>query len=132
MDRKLKAGIWGAGNIAKTHAKALKEIGVEIVCVYDLIKENAEEVRKIGNGNLATDNLEDLFNSNPDVIHLCVPANLHFPFLKEIIDRNINFICEKPLVLDNEEGKKILKLFEEKNLLASTGFNIRYHGGIKS
>ena len=39
----MKTGIWGAGNIAHTHAEALKASGVEIAAVVDVDEAKAKE-----------------------------------------------------------------------------------------
>ena len=40
----MKTGIWGAGNIAHTHAEALKASGVEIAAVVDVDEAKAKDL----------------------------------------------------------------------------------------
>lgn len=48
----------------------------------------------------------------------------------ELIEKDFNFICEKPLVLNNEEGLKLLEIMKNKNIIGGVGFNIRFHEGV--
>ncbi|EFC94885.1 hypothetical protein CLOSTHATH_06928, partial [Hungatella hathewayi DSM 13479] len=38
----MKTGIWGAGNIAHTHAEALKASGIKIGAIVDVSEEKAK------------------------------------------------------------------------------------------
>ncbi len=131
IKNKYRAAIWGAGSIGQTHARALSDVGVEVEVVCDINIDNAKNVAKLCNAKKVTTDKDELLNSNVDAVHVCLPANLHYAALITLINIDCNFICEKPLVLNNQEALDLVEKVKEKNILTGVGFNIRFHQGIQ-
>lgn len=132
MKKTLKAGIIGAGMIGKIHAEALNRIGIEIDAICDINIDLARKFKDDYKVNTYTEDYLDILDSDIDVVHICLPANLHYKALIDFIDRGFNIICEKPLVLDNDQALDIKRRIKDKNIHNASSFNIRFHNQISN
>lgn len=131
MQRNISAAICGAGNIAKSHAIVLREMGIPILLVVDINEERAKAfAEKYGVENYST-NVDDIYKTKADCVHVCTPANLHFDMVKNLLEKGYHVFCEKPLCFDNEEAKTLYRLAKENNRLHAVGFNVRFHKGVQ-
>ena len=60
-------------------------------------------------------------------ISICSPNHLHLKHIKFGIDNNLNVICEKPIVLNNIQFKKLEKISIEKDRKISSILQLRNH-----
>jgi predicted dehydrogenase len=102
-----KTAIIGVGFIGAAHIEALRRLGnIEIVALADPI--NAE--KKAASLNVPkgyADYKEMIDTEKPDVIHVCTPNETHFEVSMYAMERGIHVLCEKPLAMSVEEGKKM-------------------------
>jgi predicted dehydrogenase len=102
------AAVIGTGFVGAQHVEALRRIGVEVAIVAasmeDRAREAAEtlEVRR-WTGDWAT------AASDPavDVVHVCVPNDLHRPVVLAALEAGKHVVCEKPLGLDLAEVREL-------------------------
>ena len=131
MQRNITAAICGAGNIAKSHAIILRELGIPILLVVDINEERAKAfAEQYGIANYSTRE-EDLYQAKADCVHVCTPANLHYDMVKKLLEKDYHVFCEKPLCFDDEEAKTLYQLAKEKNRLHAVGFNVRFHKAVQ-
>ena len=123
----MKAAIWGSGNIANTHAEALKAIGVELAAVVDVSEEKAAEFAARWNVPVHGVDPEVLFAGGIDVVHVCTPPNLHFDMVTELLMRKKHVLCEKPLCFENAQAAALSKLAKESGCVCAINFNVRFH-----
>ena len=123
----MKVAIVGAGNIAGTHAKALRglEQTIELAVGRDLAA--TQVFAKKWNVPKASDRFEDALAPEIDCVHLCTPPALHYEMAKAVIQAGKHIVCEKPLCLDAAQARELAALAREKNVLAAVNFNVRYH-----
>ncbi|GGD88432.1 Gfo/Idh/MocA family protein [Paenibacillus nasutitermitis] len=123
----VKIGFIGVGGIAQYHIKGLQQIeGVEIVCVYDVNRENAARVAE-STGAAVLNSAEEVLD--PDVIDaviICTPQ-----FAREDLDeiaarRGIHLLVEKPLGLDMETVRRKEGIIRESGVIHSVGYCLRY------
>lgn len=57
-----------------------------------------------------------------DLVVICTPNALHYEVCKEFLLHGINVLCEKPLCFTAEEGRELLKIAKEKNLLFAVNY----------
>lgn len=116
MNKKLKIGILGLGNIGKKHAEiVLNNDKFQLVAVIDIrFTIETAEYSHI----LKYRSLEEFFKSTKevDLIAICTPNGLHFEAAKEIISRGINVIIEKPLTLNSTQAEHLKQLAETQNV----------------
>ena len=113
--------IIGCGSIGNRHAKNLLSLGYNDIYFY--------RNRGVGNElNLPeVRNLCEVKEINPDLTLICNPTSLHFKFLEFCLINNLNILCEKPLVNNNSELKKLAPLIENSLSILRVSFNLRYH-----
>lgn len=123
----MKTGIWGAGNIANTHAEALKASGITIGAVVDRDKEKAREfAQKYGIEKWGTEE-EILLSDDISTVHVCTPPTLHFDMVSTLLKYGKNVLCEKPLCFENEQAIQLTELAEKMNVICAINFNVRFH-----
>lgn len=137
---KFKALIVGSGKIGAffdtpgskdvlTHAHAyhLNE-NFEIVGFVDRELAAAKAAARVWGGE-AYNSLEEAFKNvqNIDVVSLCLPDKLHYQFLKEVANRTVKFVfAEKPLTLNLDQAKEIVKLYERKKIPLLVNYSRRF------
>lgn len=122
----MKAGIWGAGNIANAHAEALRSSGVELAAVtahnLETAKEFAERWRVPVYGTDPAIFEDEEIKS----VHICTPPALRFSLIENLLKNNKHVLCEKPLSIDSDEAYELKKLAENSNLVTAVDLNVRY------
>ena len=118
--RTMKIGIVGCGSISGIYLKNLtyryKE--VEIIGVCDLIRERAEKAVEEYKIPKLYEDMYELF-ADPDVdivLNLTRPYE-HFGVTSEALKAGKHVYSEKPLGATLEEGRELIALAKEKNLL---------------
>lgn len=119
----------GCGGIGGYHLdNFLKMDGlVELAGFCDVLLPRAEAfVEKAGSGKAYSDFIEMYDEIEPDMVFICVPPNCHGDIEFETIRREIPFFVEKPLALEPDMAREMVRQVEEKNLIAASGFQCRY------
>ncbi len=123
----MKAGIWGAGFIARTHIEALRANGIEIAAVVSRAEEKTRAfAREYAIPVWSTDPAVFL-DPEIDAVHVCTPAGRHYEMCVYLLEHGKNILCEKPLCLSDEEARSLEKLAREKGLICGTNYNVRFH-----
>ncbi|PLV57698.1 Gfo/Idh/MocA family protein [Thermotoga sp. SG1] len=111
---KVRLGIVGCGIAARTlHLPALKKLShlFEITAVTSRTKEHAEEFAEMVGNPRVFENYEDLLDSGlVDAVDLTLPVELNLPFIEKALQRGVHVICEKPISIDVETGKRVVRL----------------------
>ena len=127
----IKAAIVGPGNIARTHARILRELGVDLRIVQGTNAARAERFASSFQIPDATTRPEDILRSDVDVVHVCSPPNRHYEMVKALLLHGKHVLCEKPLCLEDHEAGELYSLAAGKGLIHATGFNVRFHEAIQ-
>ena len=137
-----KVGVVGFGFMGVTHAlNILKTGGLELRAIVErdpaLIEKNLDG----GLGNVATGDAaaaaireipvftsldECLEKADLDALHLCVHTRLHYPLAKKALERGKHVLVEKPFTLDVGEGRELIGLAREKNLILMVAHVVRF------
>lgn len=123
----MKAAIWGAGNIAQTHAEMLHAAGVLLEAVVDVSADRAREFAQTWNVPVWGDDPSVLFAPDITSVHVCTPPNLHYEMVRSLLEAGKHVLCEKPLCFDNNEARALAKLARERQLTCAINLNVRYH-----
>ena len=127
--RKARLAMIGCGGIGQYHLKHFVQFTdiIEFVGFCDIIPERAEDfVKTAGAGEAFADFKEMLNKTSPDLVFVCVPPYCHGEIEYTLIEKKIHFFVEKPLHLDIEVAKDILKKSEAAGLITASGFQCRY------
>jgi predicted dehydrogenase len=117
-------GIAGTGYIARVHAAALRELGVEVAAVCGRTRERAEE---LGLGRAYGDVEELLEEERISVLHVCTPNDVHARQALAALERGVHVVCEKPLAVTTEESGRMTAAAAERGLVAATCYHSRFY-----
>ena len=144
----IKAAILGAGNMGKSHAKRLLESGALVSCVCDrsrtarrtFIDEmqregvqreelEKEELQKKGIQQRDIQEFEDfnemLDEGDFDVLFICLPPFAQDHQFERAAERGKHIFIEKPIALNTDTGRRMVKSAEENGIITRVGFHMR-------
>ncbi len=123
----LRALVVGSGMIGNVHRRAALLNGARVVGVVEQNLAAAEAAARRWGVETFHDSLDGALALDPDVVHLCTPNATHAPFVRTVLEAGVNVICEKPLCLDAAEGEELVRLAEERDVVAAVPYTYRYH-----
>ncbi len=120
----MDVGVIGVGAMGRNHVRVYSELkGVGNVYVFDQIPENAARMKDI---STVCSSIDELL-AQVDAVSICVPTRYHFETAKLVIAAGVNCLIEKPITLQVEEGKKLLRLLEGKDIVCGVGHIERFN-----
>ncbi len=126
-------GVIGCGHWGQNYVRVLHELSVsEVVAVCDKNKDNIRLHPKYYPPlNVCTSVDELLDDESIDAIVISTPALTHYKIAKESLLRGKHILVEKPLALNVEEGKELIRLAREKKVVLMVGHTFLYNTAIK-
>ena len=120
--RTFRVAVIGCGAISGNHINGILSAGQSICALCDIdpaaAKQKAEQYG-LKDVKIYTDYVEMLDREAPDSVHICTPHYLHAPMCVEVLGRNINVLCEKPLSINMDQLHAVLEA--EKKSTAQLG-----------
>lgn len=129
---KLRIGIIGCGGIANAkHLPSLAVFKDEVEMVYfcDIIEERAKKAAaEYGalDAKVCTDYHELLADESIDVVHVLTPNVDHCPITCDALNAGKHVLCEKPMAITYEEGKKMLDTAKATGKKLTIGYQNRF------
>ncbi|MHA2153056.1 MAG: Gfo/Idh/MocA family protein [Candidatus Thorarchaeota archaeon] len=114
-----RIGIVGTGNMGRIHARILADMGV-LVGVADMDLSTAEQVAKTYKVESFKDFHSMIEETKPDGVVIATPTSTHADIAMAIAknyDGIRGLLIEKPLAGNLEDGKKVAKIVNEKNII---------------
>jgi len=129
MKEMLKVAIIGLGDVSFIHRKAIEESTVaELVAVCDVNPTKHELYRDIP----FYTQIDDLLKKQSlDVVHICLPHDLHVPVAKQVINEGVAVFLEKPVGLNYQEAKALADEVTRLNAKVGVCFQNRYNKTVK-
>ena len=127
---KLKWGVLGAAKIAIDQViPALQQSKhCELVAIASRDGEKANKTARQFNIAKSYDSYQALLDDNDiDVVYIPLPNHLHFPWIEKCLMAGKHVLCEKPLTLNVEEVKLLIKLRDKTQLKVSEAFMVKSH-----
>ncbi len=124
-----RVALIGCGAISKVHAEYLCQMPeIELVGLCDVRPERAKELAAAHSLDVPvfTDYREMLDTLRPDSVHICTPHYLHVPMAVCALERNINVLSEKPVCIDPDQMKALLKTAKESRAKICVSFQNRF------
>ena len=127
--KKIKAGVIGVGFIGVAHIEAIRRLGnAEVAAIADSNDEILSSVaQRLGIDNYNTDYRIMLKDPDIDVIHICIPNNLHYQITKEAILAGKHIVGEKPITTNIKDAEDLVRLAADNDIVNAIDFNIRYY-----
>ncbi|MBQ8813416.1 MAG: Gfo/Idh/MocA family oxidoreductase [Lachnospiraceae bacterium] len=126
--KKLRIGMVGAGNIAKTHLTAYQDVPeAEIVAICDTNVEKAKATAaKFGIEKVYASETEMLANEQLDAADVCVWNVNHAVCSIEALNAGLHVLCEKPMATSAAEAEQMIEAAKKNNRLLMIGFVVRF------
>jgi predicted dehydrogenase len=129
-----KWGIIGPGNIARDFVDDFKFVSSpqEVTSVLSHHEESAKDfARDLGIREYYTDPGLFLKNKNFDAVYIASPHTSHFEYSLACLNQKVPVLCEKPLVINSAQTKKLIAASENNNTFLLEGMWIRFLPSIK-
>jgi predicted dehydrogenase len=107
LDKRIRVGIVGAGEISGHHIRGYLQAGefAQVTAIADIDAERAHRrVEAIGNAEVFVDYREMIASPLVDAIDICLPHQLHSDAIVAAAAAGKHILCEKPLCLTLEEA----------------------------
>lgn len=124
--RPLRIGFIGAGNMAGLHLTALGHVPTphSVVGIYDARPAAAQAFAKRCGARVCATLSALLDEVNPDLVHICTPAGMHFEPARQALLAGSHVYVEKPFVETAEEAERLFRLAKERGLLICAGHQL--------
>jgi len=125
----IKVGFIGLGQMGKQHlVDCLHMKEVKVVAAADPSNNALNNAKALGLTSLYTDYDEFLNKekNNVDVVIISVPNFLHFDAIRLSIESGFNVFTEKPLAVNVQQCKDIVKLVQGSGRKFMIGHNLRF------
>ena len=127
--KKIKTAIIGTGFMGKVHAENVRRLGnVEIATVVGSKPETAQKFAEAMSVPTATSNLQEVL-ADPSIaaVHVCTPNVEHYSMSLAAIRAGKAVLCEKPMTMTADEARQLLAAATEAKVLHAVQHNLRYY-----
>ncbi len=123
-----RVGIIGTGRIAHRFIPEVTLVsGASAQCVYNPNLKSAEMFAEKWNINACKD--LDEFYENTDIVYIASPHETHYGYIKDALLHEKHVICEKPMVLKEQEAAELFELAKSKGKILFEGIKTAYCPG---
>jgi predicted dehydrogenase len=126
---KIKIGIIGAGNIGGVHAQEFSKLTdlCEITAITDAYLPLAQQkAAQYGIPAVASSPEELISRSDVDAVIIGVPNQFHAPLAVQAIEAGKHVLLEKPMGINSEAARQILKASNASDRVVMVGHQMRW------
>ena len=125
----MKVAQIGTGGWGKNHARILSQLGV-LSAICDSDRDRSKEFGEKFSVN-HYDSVDSLLNSEQfDAAFVCTPTSTHSAIASQLIQSNKHVFVEKPMTYLSEDGKDLVELANQKNVILSCGYIERFNPAV--
>ncbi|HEX7195914.1 MAG TPA: Gfo/Idh/MocA family oxidoreductase [Candidatus Limnocylindria bacterium] len=125
--RPASAAVIGTGFVGAQHVEALRRIGVDVAVVVASAHDRARTAAEgLGVRRWTADWGSAVSDRGIDVVHVCVPNDLHRPVVLAALAAGKHVVCEKPLALDLAQGRELADAAGRSDRVAVLCHNYRF------
>lgn len=128
----IRVGVVGLGKMGLSHQAMINahpDVKVEAVC--DATAYVVDMLAKYTGVKGYTDYDRMLAEVPLDGVLISTPSRYHGEMVRKALDRNLHVFCEKPFVLDADEGDALSRLAEERARVNQVGYHYRFVGAFQ-
>jgi len=133
VNKKIKWGIIGLGNIAHQFSKDL--LKVKDAEIYAVASRNIEKAKAFASQYNAAKSYawyEDLLkDAQVDIVYIATPHNLHKDLSIQALINNKHVLCEKPVALNYQEASEIIKVANSTGKFFMEAFWTRFNPSVR-
>ncbi len=121
----LRVAIIGLGTISYIHQLGIEQSKLgELVAVCDINPVTHQDYAELP----FYENYEEMLEKeNLDVVHICLPHDLHAPIAEKCVEYGAHVFLEKPLSLSYEEGAALAETASKNDYKIGVCFQNRYN-----
>jgi predicted dehydrogenase len=126
---KIRIGLIGAGNIGGVHLKEFGKLAdlCEITAITDALLPRAEaKAKEYGIAKVAATSEELIHNPEIDAVIIGVPNQFHAPLAVQAIEAGKHVLLEKPMGINSEAARLILKASKASDKVVMVGHQMRF------
>src|SRR5829696_3832698 len=123
----LRVAILGAGMIGEVHYRAALLTGAEVIGVMASSTDRSRQVAAGWGVAQAYSDIEDVANSDVDLVHICTPNDSHVPYAIALMQAGKHVVCEKPLGLSREDAERAAAAAAQTGVVNTVPFVYRFH-----
>ncbi len=125
----IKVGLIGAGKMGISHLSILgAHADVEVAGVADSSRIVLDVLKKFSKFPCFDDYTQMMKHTDLDAVFVAVPTKYHASMIRTLLEQNKHVFAEKPFCLSAEEGKGLVQLAKEKNLVNQVGYHNKFLG----
>ncbi|WP_154858088.1 Gfo/Idh/MocA family protein [Cyclobacterium xiamenense] len=125
----IRVGIIGLGKMGLSHCSILgAHPEVEVAGVCDTSGLVIDGFKKYSSFPCYTDYKKMIDQANLDALLIASPTKFHAEMVDYGLERNIHVFCEKPFVLNAEDGIRLSEKADAKGLVNQVGYHNRFLG----
>lgn len=132
MIKKINIGIVGCGYWGPNFVRNFNQIkGVAVKYVCDLSPERLSHIKKLYPDIITTkDYLSVLNDKDIAGVIVATPASRHYKIAREALLRGKNILVEKPISMDMNEARKMIKLASAKKKILMVGHTFKFNPSV--
>lgn len=130
----IRAGFLGMGYMGSIHAANLMKLSdIEIAALCSSPVNDAREfAEKHGlTCGIYEDGFTMLRAEKLDALFICIPPFAHCGQLEEAVEKGVHIFIEKPVALNLQRAKSMLKAAAKSNVHTQVGYHMRFGGAVQ-
>src|SRR5262245_3103708 len=124
-----RVAVIGVGHLGRHHVRLLSGLpGVSLVAAVDLIPERARAAAEAGKTTALTDARELI--GTVDAVIVAVPTVDHLMVARELLERGVHVLVEKPMTASLAEADAMIALAEASGATLAVGHTERFNPAV--
>lgn len=125
----VKLAVVGLGKMGISHLAILRaHPKVDVVAACDSASYVTDTLTKFAGMKCYDDFDRMLASESLDAVLIATPSRLHARMVRTALENGLHVFCEKPFVLDREEGEALVALAEQQGAVTQVGYHYRFAG----
>jgi predicted dehydrogenase len=139
-NQKLQVAVVGVGSFGRNHARVYRDLaqeigeaGVELAAIVDADLARAQAVASEYGGR-AFGSVSEMLTANPalDAASVAVPTLHHLATARELMERGVDVLIEKPLAFSLAEADALIALAKQHGRIAQVGHLERFNPAVRA
>ena len=123
-------GYWGKNHV-RTYSELVSEGILDKVIICDINEKRAKELGSAFNIEYITDHRELIDDPSIDAVSIVTPSPTHYQLAKQFMKAGKDVLVEKPMTMDIDEAKDLVRISEETGQILMVGHIFRHHPAVK-
>jgi len=122
-------GYWGP-NLIRNFVEIPSSV---VVAVADLNESRLAHLReRHPQISVTTRNFRDLFDMDLDAVIVATPPHTHYAVVRECLENELHVLVEKPLTLESDDARDLIRIAEENNCILMVGHTFEYNPAVRA